>query len=75
MPHSHQAPLDDTIGDFWHCIVHHQVNFHLFATILLFLPLSQVRIVVMLTALTEGTKVIYKDKNNNLNNIPNIYNC
>jgi len=35
-----QAPLEDTIGDFWHCIVHHQV-----------------RIVVMLTALTEGTKV------------------
>jgi len=34
-----QAPIEDTIGDFWHCIAYHQVN-----------------IVVMLTALTEGTK-------------------
>lgn len=35
-----QAPLEETIGDFWHCVAHHQVD-----------------VVVMLTALTEGTKV------------------
>lgn len=34
-----QAPIEDTIGDFWHCVAYHKVS-----------------VVIMLTALTEGTK-------------------
>ena len=64
---STKAPIEDTIGDFWHCVAYHQVDC---PALTLSCPSSskmldgaqgkckiQVNVVVMLTALTEGTKV------------------